>query len=612
MKLLAVFAATVACVSAGTFVSPTNGSTISPSGTFNFTWVSSRYFKESSRSVTVLLGENLEGVVLAKNLASTAQGEGAEGPTYHAQLTPEFVASSPPGGNYQVIVIEDYSSYGMKCSTRILTREVKGNPAMGIEYETITISPWLKKPVEEESGFSSAYRLTTCDFRTVKFPQEPSLLRSKLEMISIPLNCRPIETGASTTTSISIEETTSPARHATKRYGLLQLLRLILNASVALYNQDKTEQEVSLQSQILNRCIDHLGSSSLHSFKQEKLRSRLNSLDLRKKKAEEATKEHLKLLEICNGEDIEKRISQVQRNVEGLETEVMPALRELLASLEPPMESERNPLNSKLDNLYINMQRIALDLGISMEGPFTQVVEGPASINLTGTDHEYGVDDTVMDGFVNWDEGLPDTSVSDSVDGESNISTFHLSFPSHVPPSTPKFSKTVGTMTDFNDPMVANTSTNPSVGSNLHQEEAATKETEPDRRLEIPNCIAPLLDKRKRVKNLQEKTEYMKKLISQLQEQKQTYESLSASRRKILDRIKAQLKFAQSSDHFRQEWFNAARVITDRIVDHEITAILERLVREWQRQSSRTHSGGDQSGTKITSGSLDVAHLQIG
>ncbi|KAJ3848230.1 hypothetical protein EV368DRAFT_86862 [Lentinula lateritia] len=55
-----------------------------------------------------------------ENLASTVQGEGAEGPTYHAQLTPEFVASSPPGGNYQVIVIEDYSTYG-------------GNPAMGIE-----------------------------------------------------------------------------------------------------------------------------------------------------------------------------------------------------------------------------------------------------------------------------------------------------------------------------------------------------------------------------------------------------------------------------------------------------------------------------------------------
>ncbi|KAH7875524.1 uncharacterized protein C8R40DRAFT_1104438 [Lentinula edodes] len=387
-------------------------------------------------------------------------------------------------------------------------------------------------------------------------------------MVSIPLNSRPIETGASTTTSISIEETTSPAR-------------LILNASVALYNQDKTEQEVSLQSQVLNRYIDHLGSSSLHSFKQEKLRSELNSLDLRRKKAEEATKEHLKLLEICNAEDIEKRVSQVQRNVEVLETEVIPALRELLASLEPPMESERNPLNLKLDNLYINMQRIALDLGISMEGPFTQVVEGPASINLTRADHNYGVDDTVMDSFVNWDGGLPDTSVSDSVDGESNVNTLHLSFPSHVPPSTPKFSKTVGTMTHFNGhfsyPMVADTSTNPSVGSNLHQEEAETKETEPDRRLEIPNCIALLLDKRKRVKNLQEETEYMKKLISKLQEQKLTYESLSASRRKILDRIKAQLKFAQSSDHFRQEWFNAARVITDRIVDHEITAILERL-----------------------------------
>ncbi|KAJ3885355.1 hypothetical protein GG344DRAFT_70613 [Lentinula edodes] len=529
MKLLAVFAATVACVSAGTFVSPTNGSTISSSGTFNFTWVSSRYFKESSRSVTVLLGGNLEGVVLAKNLASTAQGEGAEGPTYHAQLTPEFVASSPPGGNYQVIVIEDYSSYGWLKKSQLKKSQLKKRGAF--------------------QALIDLYRLTqaACGFRTLNFPPR----------------------------------TISPYRHATKRYGLLQLLRLILNASVALYNQDKTEQEVSLQSQILNRYIDHLGSSSLHSFKQEKLRSELNSLALRKKKAEEATKEHLKLLEICNAEDIEKRVSQVQRNVEVLETEVIPALRELLANLEPPMESERNPLNLKLDNLYINMQRIALDLGISMEGPFTQVVEGPASIDLTRADHNYGVDDTVMDSFVNWDGGLPDTSVSDSVDGESNVNTLHLSFPSHVPPSTPKFSKTVGTMTHFNGhfsyPMVADTSTNPSVGSNLHQEEAEAKETEPDRRLEIPNCIALLLDKRKRVKNLQEETEYMKKLISQLQEQKLTYESLSASRRKILDRIKAQLKFAQSSDHFRQEWFNAAQLITERIVDHDMTPILEKL-----------------------------------
>ncbi|KAJ3914867.1 hypothetical protein F5877DRAFT_70332 [Lentinula edodes] len=557
MKLLAVFAATVACVSAGTFVSPTNGSTISSSGTFNFTWVSSRYFKESSRSVTVLLGENLEGVVLAKNLASTAQGEGAEGPTYHAQLTPQFVASSPPGGNYQVIVIEDYSSYGFM---------------IVVEEEPVEEEPVEEEPVEEERLFrrlSTFIDLLPAAFARLIFPKNHLSLAYRNRRFDDHFNIHK------------------------RNYIPCKLLRLILNASVALYNQDKTEQEASLQSQILNRYIDHLGSSSLHSFKQEKLRSELNSLDLRKKKAEEATKEHLKLLEICNAEDIEKRVSQVQRNVEVLETEVIPALRELLESLEPPMESERNPLNLKLDNLYINMQRIALDLGISMEGPFTRVVEGPASIDLTRADHNYGVDDTVMDSFVNWDGGLPDTSVSDSVDGESNA---------------------VGTTTDFNDhyPMVADTSTNPSVGSNLHPEEAATKETEPDRRLEIPNYIALLLDKRKRVKNLQEETEYMKKLISQLQEQKLTYESLSASRRKILDRIKAQLKFAQSSDHFKQEWFSAARVITDRIVDHEITAILERLVRECQIQSSRTHSGGDQSGIKITSGSLDVAHLQIG
>ncbi|KAJ3930361.1 MAG: hypothetical protein NXY57DRAFT_1062523 [Lentinula lateritia] len=242
------------------------------------------------------------------------------------------------------------------------------------------------------------------------------------------------------------------------------------------------------------------------------------------------------------------------------------------------MESERDPLNSKLklDNLYINMQRIALGLGISME------------------DHNYGVDDTVMDSFVNWDGGLPDTSVSDSVDGESNVGTLHLSFPSHVPPSTPKYSKTLGTMTDFNRhfsyPMVADTSTNPSVGSNLHREEAATKETEPDRHLGNPNYIALLFDKRERVKNLQEETEYMTKLISQLQEQKLTYESLSDSRHKILDRIKVQLKFVQSPDYSEQEWFNAAQVITERIVDKDIMSILDKLEAEVQNQSLNSNT----------------------
>ncbi|KAJ3769591.1 hypothetical protein FB446DRAFT_747200 [Lentinula raphanica] len=128
MKLFAVLLATgAACVSAGTFISPTNGSTISSSGTFNFTWVSGRYFKESSQSVSVLLGGNLEGIVLTKNLAPTSNGVGEQGPTYYAQLTPEFVASSSHTGEFQLTVIEDYTAYG-------------GSPAMSVEYETITLS----------------------------------------------------------------------------------------------------------------------------------------------------------------------------------------------------------------------------------------------------------------------------------------------------------------------------------------------------------------------------------------------------------------------------------------------------------------------------------------
>ncbi|KAJ3746007.1 hypothetical protein DFH05DRAFT_1483350 [Lentinula detonsa] len=128
--VLAVFAVSV---SAGTFVSPTAGSTIPSSGTFNFTWISSRYFEESSQSISVLLQptanfpSTLEGIVLGRDLAPVAPGVGEEGPTYYSQLTPEFVAESSHTGEFALIVIEDYTAFG-------------GNAGMSVEYETITLA----------------------------------------------------------------------------------------------------------------------------------------------------------------------------------------------------------------------------------------------------------------------------------------------------------------------------------------------------------------------------------------------------------------------------------------------------------------------------------------
>ncbi|KAF5393490.1 hypothetical protein D9757_000461 [Collybiopsis confluens] len=112
-----ILAVTAVCVSAGTFVSPAPGSTIAHTESFNFTWVSSRYFKESSNSVTVLLGANWdffnEGLVLAQDLAPVAPGEGESGPTYYGQLTPTFVASSSHTGQFQLVVVENYNAYGV-------------------------------------------------------------------------------------------------------------------------------------------------------------------------------------------------------------------------------------------------------------------------------------------------------------------------------------------------------------------------------------------------------------------------------------------------------------------------------------------------------------------
>ncbi|KAJ3820570.1 hypothetical protein EV361DRAFT_937500 [Lentinula raphanica] len=128
-----VLAASAVYVSAGTFVSPATNSTISSSGTFNFTWISSRYFKESSQSISVLLQPaanfpaTLEGIVLAKDLAPIAPGVGEEGPTYSTELTPEFVAESSQTGEFALIVIEDFTAFG-------------GNAAMSVEYEMINLA----------------------------------------------------------------------------------------------------------------------------------------------------------------------------------------------------------------------------------------------------------------------------------------------------------------------------------------------------------------------------------------------------------------------------------------------------------------------------------------
>lgn len=55
----------------------------------------------------------LEGIVLAKDLAPISIGVGEEGPTYYAQLTPEFVAESSQTGEFALIVIEDFTAFGV-------------------------------------------------------------------------------------------------------------------------------------------------------------------------------------------------------------------------------------------------------------------------------------------------------------------------------------------------------------------------------------------------------------------------------------------------------------------------------------------------------------------
>jgi len=130
-----VFAISAAFVSAGTFVSPTAGSTVvEVDGAINVTWVSGRYFEESSQSISVLLEAvpvgtetltEIDGVILATDLAPVAPGFGEEGPTYSALLTPKFSGSAPPG-QFALIIVENYQAFG-------------GNAAIGVEYEMINL-----------------------------------------------------------------------------------------------------------------------------------------------------------------------------------------------------------------------------------------------------------------------------------------------------------------------------------------------------------------------------------------------------------------------------------------------------------------------------------------
>ncbi|SJL17683.1 uncharacterized protein ARMOST_21243 [Armillaria ostoyae] len=121
-----------ALVSAGVFVSPTAGQTISstdvnilpfldffgvlafyPMQPFNLTWTSGKYFKENSFNITVLLARSpftstLSGVTLVEGLVSPDAGI----KTYSAELAPRYFYGDNETGTFDVVIIESYSAYG--------------------------------------------------------------------------------------------------------------------------------------------------------------------------------------------------------------------------------------------------------------------------------------------------------------------------------------------------------------------------------------------------------------------------------------------------------------------------------------------------------------------
>ncbi|KAG7444052.1 uncharacterized protein BT62DRAFT_249311 [Guyanagaster necrorhizus] len=95
------------------YISPTAGETISSTDPFNLTWVSGKYFKETSLNITVLFARSpfsssLNGVVLVEGLVSNDPGI----KTYSAELAPRYFYNDNETGAFDIIIIETYQAYG--------------------------------------------------------------------------------------------------------------------------------------------------------------------------------------------------------------------------------------------------------------------------------------------------------------------------------------------------------------------------------------------------------------------------------------------------------------------------------------------------------------------
>ncbi|KAJ3748580.1 hypothetical protein DFH05DRAFT_1520176 [Lentinula detonsa] len=310
-------------------------------------------------------------------------------------------------------------------------------------------------------------------------------------------------------------------------------------------------------------------------------------LEFRKKQAQEVFQEHLNILQFYNTEDVRKRIDQVKQDITELETSIIPALRKILASSKSSF-SMGDSLESKFDELYIDLRQLAFELGISPESLVSPGIEGLAFT----PGHNQGTtfnDDTVMDTFVDWDGGIPDCA-------NTELNVYHPfttlpRLPSCVPLSPFTFTQPDGALMDSsNYSAAANTNLRSLSEPNSHisiKNPTTTQENEFNKGSVIPEYIAHLYNKRKQVTKLREENEHARQVILELRNQVSSFESLSGARRKMLGRVKAQLEFVQSPDQARREWVDAARVITDRIIGCEITPILEKSEKEVRNQFVR-------------------------
>ncbi|KAK0438562.1 hypothetical protein EV421DRAFT_1970674 [Armillaria borealis] len=116
-----------ALVSAGVFISPTPGQTLSSTEVnvlsssfagltlvqpFNLTWTSGKYFEENSVNITVLLAQSpfastLSGVTLVQGLVSPDAGI----VTYSAELLPQYFYGVNITGAFDVVILETYLAY---------------------------------------------------------------------------------------------------------------------------------------------------------------------------------------------------------------------------------------------------------------------------------------------------------------------------------------------------------------------------------------------------------------------------------------------------------------------------------------------------------------------